>query len=202
MVISGVSRLRELAAAFDKRRARADGSKPTPEDHAARAALKAVELAVSKYEKRDSDRRQLAQKAKREVPARRLPAEFRCVKVATDVKTVDALEFSCSVSDYTLEAAASPSGEDQGSATRGSKAGGTGRETGEERCAKYAVWKAEYDRHYAHEEGKAGGTFFDDFLPTALESFGVLEKLRRHLHAVGGETGRAREAIERKATTT
>ena len=34
------------------------------------------------------------------------------------------------------------------------------------------------------------------------EAFGALAKLRRHLHAVGGETGKAREAIERKATTT
>ena len=68
------------------------------QDHAARAALLAVELAASKYSKRDDERRQHAQKRKGEVPAKRRPAEYRCVKVSKEPKTAEAVAFTCTVS--------------------------------------------------------------------------------------------------------
>ena len=70
----------------------------------ARAALAAVELAASKHAKRDGERRQQAKKQKREVPARCVPAEYRCVKsTKTEPKSPEAVELTCSVSDHTLE---------------------------------------------------------------------------------------------------
>tara|TARA_B100000780_G_scaffold258788_1_gene209334 strand:- start:156 stop:566 length:411 start_codon:yes stop_codon:yes gene_type:complete len=63
-----------------------------------------VELAAGKHAKRDGERRQQAKKQKREVPARRVPAEYRCVKsTKTEPKSPEAVEFTCSVSDHTLE---------------------------------------------------------------------------------------------------
>lgn len=206
MTIGSVSRLRELAAAFGKRQARAtEPLIPTAQDHAARAALSAVELATSKHAKRDDERRQQARRKKREVPARRVPTEYRCVKVTTtEPKSADAVEFSCSVSDYSLEAAAR-SGEGATAGGGGSAAatavGSGARQSAEERCRAYAQWKKEYDAHRAPTDEAVGDGFYD-YLASQYEPFGELARLRRHMHAAGGETGKARAAIERKATTT
>ena len=206
MTIGSVSRLRELAAAFSKRQARSTETLvPTAQDHAARAALAAVELAAGKHAKRDGERRQQAKKQKREVPARRVPAEYRCVKsTKTEPKSPEAVEFTCSVSDHTLEAAAAAGEETTG--TTGTSADGEGgpaaappaKDGPEERCGKYKLWKAEYTAAFVPSDSTVGDGFYD-YLAAHYEPFGALAKLRRHLHAVGGETGKAREAIERKA---
>ena len=205
MTIGSVSRLRELAAAFSKRQARSTETLvPTAQDHAARAALAAVELAAGKHAKRDGERRQQAKKQKREVPARRVPAEYRCVKsTKTEPKSPEALEFTCSVSDHTLEAAAA-AGEEPGTTSTSSDGEGgptaapPAKDGPEERCGKYKLWKAEYTAAFVPSDSTVGDGFYD-YLAAHYEPFGALAKLRRHLHAVGGETGKAREAIERKA---
>lgn len=196
-------RLRELAGAFAKRQARAVGeaSTPTKEDYAASATLAAVELAASTYAKRDGERRKKVREQRREVPAKRLPSAYRCTKVVTDKieKTAAAVQFTCSVSDYSLEAAAL-AGDDTAKDTATAPAA---RADPKERCSRYTVWKAEYGRLRSDRaEGKVAEAFFDPYLASQLESFGTLEKLRRHIHAAGGETGKAREVIERKAITT
>ena len=61
------------------------------------------EVATGRHVVAIADRREQARKQKQDIPARRLPAVYRCTKVATEVKTADAVEFACSVSDYTLE---------------------------------------------------------------------------------------------------
>lgn len=198
MTIRGVPRLRALAAAFDKRQARAGGDTrvaPTPEDHAARAALTAVERAASKYAERDGERREKARARKQEPPAERLPEEFRCTKVATEAKTPKAMEFTCSVSDYALRAS-SAAGEE-----KARPADTKSRESADERCAKYEAWRGEYLSRNG-DSGVVAVSFFEAFLAAQHEPFGTLEKLRRHLHSVGGETGTVREVIERKATAT
>mmetsp|Transcript_31507 Transcript_31507/g.67756 ORF Transcript_31507/g.67756 Transcript_31507/m.67756 type:complete len:344 (-) Transcript_31507:156-1187(-) len=203
MILSGVNRLRELAGAFEKRQARERTKasevgtphsigRPTGQDYAAMAALRAVEVAEGKHIKRDDERRQQARKQKKKVPAKRLSTEYRCTKVTSGAKTVEAVQFTCSVSDYALEAAAA-AGDAKAKAA-------AARETDGERCAKYASWKAGYDE--AVGEGGLDVSFFERFLSAQHEPFAALEKLHRHLHAVGGETGKARDAIERKATTT
>ena len=235
MTIGSVSRLRELAAAFGKRQARtAETLVPTAQDHAARAALAAVELAAAKHAKRDAERRQQARRQRREVPARRVPSEYRCHKAAKEPKTAEAVEFTCSVSDHTLEAAA-PAGEDRGTGPSAEAEGGgaaatPARDSPEERCARYKLWKAEYASALVPGEGTVGEGFYD-YVGAQYEPLGTLAKLRRqnpdpepkpnpkpepkpnpkpaptptpnelrrHVHAVGGETGKAREAIERKA---
>ena len=203
MTIGSMSRLRELAAAFGKRQARAaETLVPTAQDHAARAALAAVEIAAAKHAKRDAERRQQARKQKREGPPRRVPAEYRCVKAAKEPKTPEAVEFTCSVSDHTLEAAAA-AGEEPGTAASADGEGGptaatAAKDSPEERCGKYKVWKVEYAAAFVPSDSTVGEGFYD-YLAAHYEPFGALAKLRRHLHAVGGETGKAREAIERKA---
>jgi len=203
MTIGSVSRLRELAATFGKRQARsAEPLVPSAQDHAARAALAAVERAAGKHAKRDGERRQQARKQKREVPVRRVPAEYRCVKAAKEPKSPEAVEFSCTVSDHTLEAAAA-AGEESGTGpSAGSKGGPTAatpaKDSPEERCGKYKLWKLEYAAAFVPSEGTVSDDFYD-YLAAHYEPFGALAKLRRHLHAVGGETGKARAAIERKA---
>lgn len=193
-----LKRLRELAGAFAKRQARAVGETPTPtkEDYAASATLAAVELAASTYAKRDNERRSKAREQRREVPAKRLPSMYRCTKVANDKveKTAATVRFTCSVSDYTLEASELPA--DDTAKAPAARADPT------ERCSRYLVWKAEYGRLLDRAEGRVGEAFFETYLASQLESFGTLEKLRRHIHAAGGETGKAREVIERKAITT
>ena len=203
MTIGSVSRLRELAAAFGKRQARAaELLVPTAQDHAARAALAAVELAAGKHAKRDGERRQQARKQKREVPARRVPAEYRCVKAAKEPKSPEAVEFACSVSEHTLEAAAAAGDETGTGPSADSEAGGTAatpaKDSPEERCGKYKLWKVEYAAAFAPSDSTVGDSFYE-YLAAHYEPFGALAKLRRHLHAVGGETGEARAAIERKA---
>lgn len=203
MTIGSVSRLRELAAAFGKRQARtAETLVPTAQDHAARAALAAVELAAAKYAKRDAERRQQARRQRREMPPRRVPSEYRCHKAAKEPKTAEAVEFTCSVSDHTLEAAA-PAGEDRGTGPSAKAEGGgaaatPARDSPEERCARYKLWMAEYASALVPGDSTVGEGFYD-YLGAQYEPLGTLAKLRRHVHAVGGETGKAREAIERKA---
>ena len=183
MTIGSVSRLRELAAAFGKRQARtAETLVPTAQDHAARAALAAVELAAAKHAKRDADRRQQAQRQRREVPARRVPSEYRCHKAAKEPKTAEAVEFTCSVSDHTLEAAA-PAGEDRGTGPSAEAEGGgaaatPARDSPEERCARYKLWKAEYASALVPGEGTVGEGFYD-YLGLQYEPLGTLAKLRR-----------------------
>ena len=198
-------RLRELAAAVDKRQARAKAGEkvmPTAEDHAARAALEAVEAAASKYAKRDSERRELARKRKRTIPAQRQPTEYRCTKVATE-KMAAALEFTCSVSDYVTEAPVT-TGEENSEASI-SKVDGKAaavRESPDERCSKYARWQAEYEKQFDEAKSRVADSFFEQFMSAQHASLGTLEKLRRHIYVSGGEAGRAREVIERKATAT
>ena len=183
MTIGSVSRLRELAAAFGKRQARtAETLVPTAQDHAARAALAAVELAAAKHAKRDDDRRQQARRQRREVPARRVPSEYRCHKAAKEPKTAEAVEFTCSVSDHTLEAAA-PAGEDRGTGPSAEAEGGgaaatAARDSPEERCARYKLWKAEYASALVPGESTVGEGFYD-YVGAQYEPLGTLAKLRR-----------------------
>ena len=183
MTIGSVSRLRELAAAFGKRQARtAETLVPTAQDHAARAALAAVELTAAKHAKRDADRRQQARRQRREVPARRVPSEYRCHKAAKEPKTAEAVEFTCSVSDHTLEAAA-PAGEDRGTgpsaeADGGGAAATPARDSPEERCARYKLWKAEYASALVPGDSTVGEGFYD-YVAAQYEPLGTLAKLRR-----------------------
>ena len=87
------------------------------------------------------------------------------------------------VSDYTLEAAV-PAGEEKGSASDAPRAGDTpgassagARETAEERCRKYALWKTKYDAHFMASDGAVEDGFYD-FLAAQYEPFGSLAKLR------------------------